>query len=755
MSGSFYTLNSKYNTLLSLFNSFFPYPPSPTPYPPPADVMTLSTAQTATGLKTFSVLPQSSVVPTIGDQLVNKTYADSLVPTPVNAVTIDGSQTLGTGVKTFTNLPTCSAVPSSGSQLVNKTYVDGLTPATPNLSAVLAVGNSAGANSIDMNTNAISAISTATAKTSFVVNNSVAGASTTLTDRLLTINTTGLSNAPVLSLNQSGIGVGILTEECYNQRAPQTGEFNRISFYAKNASNTKTEFVRLHQNAPVTGVGSERGRLDIAVLASGGMSDFVSCNGSTNNVEISKNIDMNSNSILAVQTISDYQSLPFLPQGTIEASSNNPTAITAYGNNHQVLLKAKPVPTIDTLTQQVPYITNATIRCSTVSASYQWVGLENGEVWVYDVGLGNWALYASFSSGFSPAVSALHYDFYYDRLYIGGTFDSAVYPVAVTALNNVCYIQTPTATPAIVTQLAWAGASDPGFNSHCYAITGDTNTGYIYFAGDFTWTYNNSIQLNYFGAYYQVTNTITPANGNSGDGFNGSIWNIDFISGANYICVTGGFNTLTSGGGSNYSPYCLSFGVSGNSIGAISLFDGGAGTLSSPIDNCWDCIDNNGSNFFVALGNNTYSGVNYLAECPYASMVPAVVGAGAFNAKVTSLYYNFSSGYTEVVTASNSQYIQNGNLYATLPWTPWVFRFRETGQTWFNRQATGTQWAFLGSTANTFVLQSGRTIKSGGVTYTGGIASTTPVDGNTLLLNWNGVEYFIVSQIGTGWNPYT
>ena len=43
----------------------------------------LSTAQSATGLKTFSALPQSSVVPTIGAQLVNKTYADSLIPSTV------------------------------------------------------------------------------------------------------------------------------------------------------------------------------------------------------------------------------------------------------------------------------------------------------------------------------------------------------------------------------------------------------------------------------------------------------------------------------------------------------------------------------------------------------------------------------------------------------------------------------------------------------------------------------------------------
>ena len=80
MSGSYYTLNAKYNSLLALFNSFFPYPPSP--YPPPSNVMTLSTAQTATGLKTFSVLPQSSVVPLANDDFTNKLYVDTVGATP-------------------------------------------------------------------------------------------------------------------------------------------------------------------------------------------------------------------------------------------------------------------------------------------------------------------------------------------------------------------------------------------------------------------------------------------------------------------------------------------------------------------------------------------------------------------------------------------------------------------------------------------------------------------------------------------------
>ena len=77
MSGSYFTMNQKYNSLLALINGFFPFPPSP--YPPPGDVMTLSTAQTASGLKTFSVLPQSSVVPLANNDLVNKLYVDGAV----------------------------------------------------------------------------------------------------------------------------------------------------------------------------------------------------------------------------------------------------------------------------------------------------------------------------------------------------------------------------------------------------------------------------------------------------------------------------------------------------------------------------------------------------------------------------------------------------------------------------------------------------------------------------------------------------
>ncbi len=175
---------------------------------------------------------------------------------------------------------------------------------TPTLAQVLVAGNSAGTNSIDMNTQAISNISTATAKTSLVVNNSVVGANATLTQSNLTINATGLNNNPVLTLNQSGVGSGILYEECYNQRTAQTGEFNRMGFYAKNSSGTKTEFGRIHQNAVNFTAGAVKGRIDFAVGNGAGLQDYLSLNASTSQVDIlNSDLDLNSNDIVGVSSI--------------------------------------------------------------------------------------------------------------------------------------------------------------------------------------------------------------------------------------------------------------------------------------------------------------------------------------------------------------------------------------------------------------------------------------------------------------------
>ena len=84
-----------------------------------ANLVTTNTSQTlTTGVKTFTVLPQSSATVSNNADLTNKKYVDD------NFINIIGDQTLTTGIKTFTVLPQSSAVPSSNYDLANKSYID-------------------------------------------------------------------------------------------------------------------------------------------------------------------------------------------------------------------------------------------------------------------------------------------------------------------------------------------------------------------------------------------------------------------------------------------------------------------------------------------------------------------------------------------------------------------------------------------------------------------------------------------------------
>lgn len=90
---------------------------------------TLSLQQTFTAKKVFNagadfttVLPTSSLTPTLSTELVNKSYADS---TPATLLLANN---VWTGTNAFnTSLPTSTLTPTSNSQLITKVYADGLT----------------------------------------------------------------------------------------------------------------------------------------------------------------------------------------------------------------------------------------------------------------------------------------------------------------------------------------------------------------------------------------------------------------------------------------------------------------------------------------------------------------------------------------------------------------------------------------------------------------------------------------------------
>jgi hypothetical protein len=501
--------------------------------------------------------------------------------------------------------------------------------------------------------------------------------------------------------------------------------------------------------AGAIGAGSERGSLDFNVRDSAGLTEYLGLNKNASGaIDCFKPISMNSQNIAMVNQLTDVNGLNYLPQGDITANSNVPTPIPAYNNNHQVLLRASPVPVIDRFVQQPQFVSGA-VRCSCEGSplsfgATQWLGV-GGDVYMYDGT--NWTLVASFT-GNAGSIHALFYNSQNDRLYIGGSFTDCSYPSAVPNLNNVCYIQSPSTTPTIPTQMVWSGGFDAGFNNSCNAIAGEGSNDYVYFGGNFNYTFNNVIQLQYFGCYQQSTNTITAINNNPGDGFGNNVYNLNYIPGSSYMCATGGFVTLTSGGVGFTSPYCITFQISTNVVNTVNILDGGATSLSTDIQG-YDLIANNGTDFFVGIGYNTYNNgidvINYLMVLT-TNATSSTNGSNLYSDIIGSFFYNASAGYVEAVRANAPYtYFLSGSPYAVIPFQPFLFRFQGSGLSYFNKQSDGTQWAFSGSNTNQFPLSGGRTIKYSGVTFSGGVnVLVTPEIGYNLLLNWNGSYYIVV-----------
>ena len=131
MSGSYYALNSKINNLQAEINGI---QGKVGPIPPAGSIVTTNTAQTISAVKTFSTLPVSSVVPTTGNQLVNKTYVDNNVgpvPTLSSVLTSGNSATNSIALNnTGVGSNVISLLPNSSDSNPTITLTDGTTTNT-------------------------------------------------------------------------------------------------------------------------------------------------------------------------------------------------------------------------------------------------------------------------------------------------------------------------------------------------------------------------------------------------------------------------------------------------------------------------------------------------------------------------------------------------------------------------------------------------------------------------------------------------
>jgi hypothetical protein len=613
-------------------------------------------------------------------------------------------------------------------------------PETQNLSDVLLIGNSAGATSINMNTNAISNISTATAKTSLVVNNAVTGANATLTQSNLTINSTGLSAVPSLTLNQSGVGNGILYEEFYNQRTAQTGEFNRMSFYAKSTTGTKIEYARIHQNSPAITAGSTRGRMDFAVDIGGSMTDFLSLNASSNTVNCLRSLNMNS---FGISNVPDITTPTGNPYGKIDVNYlNAPTAnfptTTPVSNVRATLFSQGIPPTIDPLAGAFPSTWGA-ITASANFNGFTYVGTDNGLIYYSNTG----AIWFQVNVAFSGIIRGMKE--FAGYLYIVGEFNTET--VSSLTCSGIAKIDSSNN----FFQITWANVGGNGFNAKVRCLE-TSLSGYLYIGGDFNNTDISSLSMNYIAIVDSGDNLYCMDNSSgTGYGFDNSVYFIKENASAPNVLVIGG----------NFSNVSTAFGGFTTTFNAIWTTTGSYDTngASTPyqvvaFNAVPRCITSNGASNYIGGDFTGLTYGDYLVSFDWngSAYVEATFPSsfGTSGSPVDNILQDGGVWFTNTAL----QLYANGVLIGTSPtssnWSAIIAGI--WGQKVFSTISSSQDPVvayFINSSPSIVVtLVGGYSIKLSGVTYTGGIFLNSIGSNVDMIYNVAESAYYVVTYFG-------
>ena len=207
-----------------------------------ANYMDLTTNQTvATGVKTFTSLPQSSAVPTLGNELVNKTFTDATYVDFVN------NETIG-GIKTFTNAivatqiegPTNSNITVEGKGTGDVILKTGSTNRiTCTDSGGITIAGSSG-QPMNITTTGIMQIQSASSTAFYIANNQVSGELNlgTATNRTGTINIgTGADSISAKTIN-IGNNTGAVGALNLRTRTITAGGSNCVSISTEGTTNS-------------------------------------------------------------------------------------------------------------------------------------------------------------------------------------------------------------------------------------------------------------------------------------------------------------------------------------------------------------------------------------------------------------------------------------------------------------------------------------------------------------------------------------
>ena len=566
-----------------------------------------------------------------------------------------------------------------------------------------------------------------------LVDAGIANQTTTINDGNITIQGTGLNNNPLLSLN-TGTGNGFLFQECYNQRTAQTGEFARQSFYAKNSAGTKTEYARIHQNAPAITAGAVRGRIDFAVGVGSGLQDYLSLNGNTSQVEITNStLQLNNNNISNANTIST-------PLINYYGKQINPVFLNAHTNmsgNIEQNVRYNAFNAGRTPTWEQASINDFIGSVENITASqygfnsYWWVGTSIGNVYYSTDSGATW----NFVYGFGSKINCFQTYNGNSYMMIGGQFTGTYNYIA--SIDTSLAITDPT------------GFS--GLNSEVNCFYEDTAHSVLLIGGAFTAFYGMSGTFYGFVAFVWGASSWYALNNYSSAGFTGgAVKSITYNTGNNFVIVGGDFTDENITGSNLGIPYIFTFQTPDGYT--VSSYFGIGVSLGAPVSSV---LTYSGSDIIVGgqftntagVGScttnygfkMTWNGVNWdLYDYPLYG--PSNVISSITYIASTGVYYTIENGNIIFRGATQLPSIPTGSSWQCIAYNGSSTYFATNNQ---------TSVGFLFYQLNDSLVITISSIGVSFVTYSGVYTICNLLGfGSAVEMMYNNGTWWVVSQIG-------
>lgn len=411
-------------------------------------------------------------------------------------------------------------------------------------------------------------------------------------------NNGGGTTTPATVLNQVASGGGVLVEEVYNQRNAITGEFNRMSFFSKSNTGAKTEYARIHQNAPVITSGSTRGRIDMAVNVNGTMTDYLTLNGQTLSIGLGASLDCNSNNITEINTATTTLNATLTPQIVNYLNGDSSTSTSPKDPNlRQVYINAGRPATLQSAgTGDLP--TWNTIVASATFSGFTWVATSNGNIFYTADPNITWTDLGVQMNGSITCMKVWN-----GYLVVGGTFTQD--NNTSNTFNRIMFI----GGTSIPSPISWANLGSVGFNDAVLCLEEYNN--FLYVGGSFYQDGNsasNLFRLAIVDTSFNVYNT----NNTSTDGFNSTVRAIKNDSGSNRFIIGGDFNIFTSGGSGFSQQYYTQIDFNSSTGYDVLGFFTLTPSLNNPV---YNIVRDPNTNAMVIAGNFTSTGyTDYIFE---------------------------------------------------------------------------------------------------------------------------------------------